>query len=327
MRNSLTVAARAELARCALITSAGWDDMCQTQTLNFADWHNLNDTPKHNEQAEQNNPAPQTLELNKPVQPDQKNRAKPNQLIDINPFSNHNLEQGNWATFDLKLSVEHIDKKHKKEKILKSTDLSIPLTFKKKSIQPRFSRRRYLREYNTLNLMPLLLTLTGFISVLIIAMVINLGILLPGTHQNRAKAENILSLEQTMATLKPEFQALSAEQEQLKNQANQSWMSFPVEGDVRHQLIAFIDMLGEDRSVQLIDYDIITTPAQPELDYLTLNMKIKTGFINWMEYRDLLNSDFMGIRVITETITAPPRQNLVNISTSLHIPFRNQQAG
>lgn len=343
MQNRLTLAAREELARLPHISSTTWNDVFHAKSLTPAGWldspASSNDTDKDNhmsfvpmndaliEQMETENSDLLTLEETKTVEPEKAKPSKPNQLIDINPFTKHNLELGKWVTIDLKSSPDVSTKQTKKQKASKITDLSLPLVFKKKHIQPRFSRRRYLREYNSLNMMPFLLTITSFISVLIIAMVINLGILIPGIKQNRALAENLDALNMTIATLKPEFHLLATEQEQLKAQAHQAWMGFPTENDLRHQMIAFMNIMGEDRSVQLIHYDMTTISGNAGLHHLIIAMEIKTGFINWMEYRDFLNADFTGIRVETETINAPPRQNLVNITARFYIPFRDQQAG
>lgn len=314
MQNPLSLAARKELGQLALNQSATWDDLISTGTRTGTcsgtsiDEDNGKGTQKGIKQGVQNT----------------------DQLIAINPFSSTNIKQGNTINFDIKIDMDSTEKNRKKGKVKTNIEITEPLVFKKKLIQPKFSRRRYLREYNGLHLMPFLLTITGCISVMVIAVAINIGILLPGTQRNYARAENLPSLKQSIATLEPEFHNLIAQQDHLASEAERIWISFPTEPELRQDLNAFLTMLGEDRSLQLINYDILEVPISDDagagdthLSHLNLQMEIKTGFINWMEYRDRLSRNLIGVHVVNETINAPPRQNIVNINTTFHFPYRH----
>lgn len=247
-------------------------------------------------------------------------------LQHINPYLMDNLATGKWLAFDINKGAKQIDivdnnDEKSNSNISDKARMTSPIVFKKKLVQPRFSRRRYLREYNGLRLLPALINTTGFITVLIMALVINLGILIPKTASNNQIAVSQQDLIHTIQTLKPQLQGLSAQHLALKSALAEIKVKIPLEETIRQQLDHMLSDLNANRAIRLIHHDVtLVTIAEDEIPFLALSLKLETGFITWMEQREALFQSLVGVKVQKETLTAPPRQSTIIVETLIHIP-------
>jgi hypothetical protein len=248
------------------------------------------------------------------------------ELRQINPYLVDNLATGKWLAYDINKGAKQVDIIDNKSaefdnNIVSDIRHNAPLVFKKKLVQPRFSRRRYLREYNGLRLLPALLSSTGFAAVLITALVINFGILIPKTASNNQIAAAKDDLVQTIATLKPQVQSLSTQHLALQNTLADIKARIPAETETRQYLDEVLDDMNNNRAIRLIQHHIqLETAAEDELSFLVFNLKLETGFITWMEHREKLFQSLIGVKVHQETLTAPPRQSTIIVETQMHIP-------
>lgn len=250
-------------------------------------------------------------------------------LDELNPFSSENIRLGRVATLNITPEDSAGSQNEDSGYFSASRDearaaqKAKPVTIKKKMVQPKFSRRRYLREYEGTALLTVVLVMFLFCLVLAGSIMINFGYLIPQTQVNNNQVRQAALLERKIEQLTPRLRELLNQQGTLKASMTASEEKVPSQLIAESALLDFITLLERDKAIRLTNQRTESrTEEEQGHTYIALELELETTFLRWLSYRETLMESLGGVDFHKELITAPAGRSNVKIFTEIRVPVR-----
>ena len=198
------------------------------------------------------------------------------------------------------------------------------VSYKKKLQQLRFSRRRFLREYNgsqILTVIFMFLLLIGFNGGTIFT---NVSVLIPQTKINQDAGKQSETFRKQIERDTPKLSGLLNQRKANNERVNQALEAFASTDEIRNDFSAFINELDEDPRVEVSEQTINAEANDlPKVENITVSFKATTNFLLWLQLRNKFIRRIGEINVIEETIVAPAGVPTVDIRIKMSRPGRS----
>ena len=244
-----------------------------------------------------------------------------------NPFSLVNINRGAASGNSISPGISSSNDGASKRRINTKTNAGgerTTVTYKKKLQQLRFSRRRFLRDYNGTNLLTVIfmfLLVVGFNGGTIFA---NVSILIPQTKINQDAGKQSVAFRNQIDRDTPKLSGLLNQRKANNERVKQALEAFASTADIRNDFSSFINMLDEDPRVEVSEQSIEAEANDlPKVENITVSFKAKTNFLLWLQYRNKFIRRIGEINVLEETIIAPPNVSTVEIIIKMSRPGRS----
>lgn len=198
------------------------------------------------------------------------------------------------------------------------------VSYKKKLQQLRFSRRRFLRDYNGSQILAVIfmfLLLIGFNGGTIFT---NVSVLIPQTKVNQDAGKQAAAFRNQIDRDTPKLSGLLNQRKANNERVNQALEDFATTAEIRNDFSAFINELDEDPRIEISEQTIESEKNDlPKVENITVSFKAKTNFLLWLQFRNKFIRRIGEINVIEETIIAPPNVPTVDITIKMSRPGRS----
>ncbi len=198
------------------------------------------------------------------------------------------------------------------------------VSYKKKLQQLRFSRRRFLRDYNGSHILAVIFVfflLIGFNGGTIFA---NVSVLIPQTKINQDAGKQAAAFRNQIERDTPKLSGLLNQRKANNERVNEALEAFATTTEIRNDFSAFINELDEDPRIEISEQTIAAeTNDLPKVENITVSFKAKTNFLLWLQFRNKFIRRIGEINVIEETIIAPPNVPTVDITIKMSRPGRS----
>ena len=198
------------------------------------------------------------------------------------------------------------------------------VSYKKKLLQLRFSRRRFLRDYNGTNLLAVIfmfLILVGFNGGTIFT---NISVLIPQTKINQDAGKQAINFRNQIDRDTPKLSGLLNQRKANNERVNKALASFASTTDIRNDFSVFLNELDEDPRIEISEQTIQSEKNDlPKVENITVTFKAKTNFLLWLQYRNKFIRKIGEINVVEEIITAPAGQSIVEVSIKMSRPGKS----
>ena len=243
-----------------------------------------------------------------------------------NPFSLVNINRGAASAMPITPSVQHQDieedtskKKSKRKQPAERTTVN----YKKKLMQSRFSRRRYLREYSGTTILGAIFSFLVLIGFTVGTVVTNVSVLIPQTRINQDAGKQSEAFRNEIDRNQPKLSGLLQRRQDLDQKLNDLTNNFVDVNVIRDDFAAFLNLLDEDPRVEVSEQTIEAIDNElPNIQAINVSFRIQTSFLLWLKYRNQMIRTYDDINVIEETITAPPAISTVNVFIKMSRPGR-----
>ena len=209
-------------------------------------------------------------------------------------------------------------KKNKPPKKKKSIEAS------KKRLQSKFSRRRFMRDYNSNRLLPVLTFVLFIIGLNISIIVANTVFFIPQTEANLNTQKEAKAFIKQIESNTPKLAGLIKRRETINDKVENMLTQFPATKDVRGHFADFINDLDQDPRIEVSEQNIEANKSEmPSIDYVVASFRAKTTFLLWLKYRNKMLREINEINIIEESIKAPPDDSTVDIFVQMARPGRS----
>ena len=245
-----------------------------------------------------------------------------------NPFSlvniNRGAASGNAISTGITSGTSNSTSKRRINSNTKVDGERTTVSYKKKLQQLRFSRRRFLRDYNGSHILAVIfvfILLVGFNGGTIFA---NVSVLIPQTKINQDAGKQALAFRNQIERDTPKLSGLLNQRQANNKRVNEALEAFATTTEIRNDFSAFINELDEDPRIEISEQTIVAeTNDLPKVENITVSFKAKTNFLLWLQFRNKFIRRIGEINVIEETITAPPNVPTVDITIKMSRPGRS----
>ena len=245
-----------------------------------------------------------------------------------NPFSLVNINRGavsgNAISTGITSSTSGEVAKRRANKNSSGDSERTTVSYKKKLMQLRFSRRRFLRDYNGSHILAVIfvfLLLIGFNGGTIFT---NVSILIPQTKINQDAGKQAAGFRNQIERDTPKLSGLLNQRKANNERVNKALEAFAPTTDIRNDFSAFINELDEDPRIEISEQTIASEKSDlPKVENITVSFKAKTNFLLWLQFRNKFIRRVGEINVIEETIVAPPDVPTVDITIKMSRPGRS----
>ncbi|MGC6485947.1 MAG: hypothetical protein ACON4P_09795 [Candidatus Puniceispirillales bacterium] len=269
---------------------------------------------------EQVTPAPEA-KLGGETKPE---HASPEALS--NPFSLVNIQRGaargavmTTTTTTTEQGRSSVQRKGQKQ-IERAT-----VSYKKKLVQLRFSRRRYLRDYRGTNLLTVILLFIVLLSFNIGTVFTNVSVLIPQTVDNRRAGEESQTFLRQIDRDQPKLAALLSRRQKMNAEVEEVLQDFDTVSEIREDFANFITLLDDNPGINLVSQQINETGGDlPDVSVVAVSLELETSFLLWLRLRNKMLREIGEINITDEVIIAPPGVPQINISVSFSKPGRTK---
>ena len=199
------------------------------------------------------------------------------------------------------------------------------VTYKKKLIQPRFSRRRFLRDYRGTNLLTVILLFMILLGMNIGTTVTNVSVLIPQTAENQRAGAESQTFLQVIERDQPKLSSLLKRRQKMNDEIDMILEDFSTVSQIREDFANFIGSLDENPSVNLISQQISEETSElPNVSLVTVTLELETSFLLWLRLRNKMVREVTEINISDEVINAPPGVPQINIVVTFSKPGRSK---
>ena len=242
-----------------------------------------------------------------------------------NPFSLVNIQRGAAMgavmTKDTTASQNTASSHRGSQQHLERSTVS----YKKKLLQPRFSRRRFLRDYRGTNLLTVILLFLVVTGMNIGTIVTNVSVLIPQTVQNQRAGEESQTFLQKIDRDQPKLAALLKRRQKMNQDVEMVLKDFDTVSKIREDFANFITSLDENPSVNLISQQINENASElPDVSVVGVSLEIETSFLLWLRLRNNMVRQVKEVNITDEVIIAPPGVPQINIQVTFSKPGRTK---
>ena len=241
-----------------------------------------------------------------------------------NPFSLVNINRGASSAVAITPSVQHqdVEEPSKRKSRRKQTVERATINYKKKLVQSRFSRRRFLRIWQQ-HYFGRYLQLLSLLALLWV-IVTNVSVIIPQTKLNQEAGKQSEAFRNQIDRDQPKLTGLLQRRQSLETKLNNLIESFVTSNQIRDDFTAFLNLLDEDPRVEVSEQTIEALENElPGIEAISVSFRVKTNFLLWLKYRNQMIRTYQDINVIQETITAPPGISTVDIFIQMSRTGRN----
>lgn len=244
-----------------------------------------------------------------------------------NPFSlvniNRGAASGQSISPGMDTSNDGMDGKIKATQRETSKNERTTVTYKKKLQQLKFSRRRFLRDYNGTNILNVIFLFIIFIGSSAGTIVTNVSFLIPQTQMNQEAGQQAVAFRNQIDRDTPKLSGLLNQRKNFQVKVDEALNNFASTTDIRNSFSSFITELDDDPRVEVSEQTIDAEENElPRVENITVSFKVKTNFLLWLQYRNRFIRNTDEINVIEETITAPAGEVTVDIFIKMSRPGR-----
>ena len=206
----------------------------------------------------------------------------------------------------------------------KSPKKKKPIEGSKKRLQSKFSRRRFIRDYNRNRLLPVL-AFTFFIIGLNVSIIIaNTVFFIPQTEANLNTQKEANAFIKQIESNAPKLSGLIKRRETINDKVENILAQFATTTDVRSHFADFINDLDQDPRIEVSEQSIDANKSEmPSIDYVVASFRAKTTFLLWLKYRNEMLREVNEVNIIEESIKAPPDDSTVDIFVQMARPGRS----
>jgi len=180
--------------------------------------------------------------------------------------------------------------------------------------QHRFSRRRYLREYNGNTLLSLVLTVALFLLLNAGTIIINTVFLIPETNFNQDIGKQSGNLARQIEEDQPKLARLLKRRLALSRQAEKSFDEFTQLDNIRNTFSRMVQYLNASGGIKLLQHNIQEQDTELQgIRTLVLSLDAETTFLDWMTLRGELTKMSGGADIIEEGFIAPPGKSTLTV--------------
>ena len=243
-----------------------------------------------------------------------------------NPFSLVNINRGASSAVAITPSVQHqdVEEPSKRKSRRKQTVERATINYKKKLVQSRFSRRRFLREYSSNTILGAIFSFLVLIGFTVGTIVTNVSVIIPQTKLNQEAGKQSEAFRNQIDRDQPKLTGLLQRRQSLETKLNNLIESFVTSNQIRDDFTAFLNLLDEDPRVEVSEQTIEALENElPGIEAISVSFRVKTKFLLWLKYRNQMIRTYQDINVIQETITAPPGVSTVDIFIQMSRTGRN----
>ena len=243
-----------------------------------------------------------------------------------NPFSLVNINRGATSAVAITPSVQHqdVEETSKRKSRRKQTVERATINYKKKLVQSRFSRRRFLREYSSNTILGAIFSFLVLIGFTIGTIVTNVSVIIPQTKLNQEAGKQSEAFRNQIDRDQPKLTGLLQRRQSLEEKLNKLIEEFVTSNQIRDDFTAFLNLLDEDPRVEVSEQNVeVIENELPGIEGISVSFRVKTNFLLWLKYRNQMIRTYQDINVIQETITAPPGISTVDIFVQMSRPGRN----
>ena len=242
-----------------------------------------------------------------------------------NPFSLVNIQRGAAMgavmTKDTTASQNRASSHRGSQQHLERSTVS----YKKKLLQPRFSRRRFLRDYRGTNLLTVILLFLVVTGMNIGTIVTNVSVLIPQTVQNQRAGEESQTFLQKIDRDQPKLAALLKRRQKMNQDVEMVLKDFDTVSKIREDFANFITSLDDNPSVNLISQQINENASElPDVSVVGVSLEIETSFLLWLRLRNNMVRQVKEVNITDEVIIAPPGVPQINIQVTFSKPGRTK---
>ena len=247
--------------------------------------------------------------------------ANPFSLVNINRGATSAIPISPGADESMKDQKDNIQSK-KGKKAQKNERKSV--TYKKKLLQSKFSRRRFLRDYSGTNILTVILMFILLIGVSTGTIITNVSVLIPETRINRDAGKQSEAFRNEIARNEPKLSQILKRRAAIDLKVESALQNFVPSNEIRNDFTEFLQMLEDDPRVELSNRTIEAIPNDlPNVESIVVSFSVKTSFLLWLKHRNQMIRKFEDIDVIEESIIAPPGVPTVNVLVKMARPGRN----
>ena len=243
-----------------------------------------------------------------------------------NPFSLVNINRGASSAVAITPSVQHqdVEEPSKRKSRRKQTVERATINYKKKLVQSRFSRRRFLREYSSNTILGAIFSFLVLIGFTVGTIVTNVSVIIPQTKLNQEAGKQSEAFRNQIDRDQPKLTGLLQRRQSLETKLNNLIESFVTSNQIRDDFSAFLNLLDKDPRVEVSEQTIEALENElPGIEAISVSFRVKTKFLLWLKYRNQMIRTYQDINVIQETITAPPGVSTVDIFIQMSRTGRN----
>ena len=243
----------------------------------------------------------------------------------INPFSLVNIQRGAAMgavmTKDT-TAAQNTTSSHRngQSHVERST-----VSYKKKLLQPRFSRRRFLRDYRGTNLLTVIMLFLIVTGMNIGTIITNVSVLIPQTVQNQRAGEESQTFLQKIDRDQPKLAALLKRRQKMNQDVEMVLQDFDTVSKIREDFANFITNLEDNPNVNLISQQINENASElPDVSVVGVSLEIETSFLLWLRLRNNMVREVNEVNITDEVIVAPPGVPQINIQVTFSKPGRTK---
>lgn len=268
--------------------------------------------------------AEEKLDVKAPLSGDTKaERATPEALA--NPFSLVNINRGAASAIPISPGIDKTTEDmtpKKKGKRAQRTERAT-VSYKKKLMQTRFSRRRFLRDYSGTTILSVIFLFILLLGVSVGTVVGNVMVLIPETRINQDAGKQSEAFRNEIARNEPKLAQILQRRQNIDAKVEDALDEFVTTKQIRDEFTALIEELDDDPRVEVSGQQIEAIENElPNVQAISVSFNVKTTFLLWLKYRIQMIRTYDDINVIQETIEAPPGVPTVNISITMSRPGR-----
>ena len=199
------------------------------------------------------------------------------------------------------------------------------VSYKKKLLQPRFSRRRFLRDYRGTNLLTVIVLFLIVTGMNIGTIVTNVSVLIPQTVQNQRAGEESQTFLQKIDRDQPKLAALLKRRQKMNQDVEMVLRDFDTVSEIREDFANFITNLEDNPNVNLISQQINESGSElPDVSVVGVSLQIETSFLLWLRLRNSMVREVKEVNITDEVIVAPPGVPQINIEVTFSKPGRTK---
>ena len=241
-------------------------------------------------------------------------------IAEDNPFSPDNIKNNEAIAIEAHAASSSDEEIYFDQSEQHENEIQL-ITYTKKHLQSKFSRRSYRRDRQGKNLLSVILLVFICMSFTTSIVFANLAFLIPQTAKGFKAGKEAKTLTENIAQNQPKLAALVKRRKALNTNLISAQNSFTPATKIREDFGNFIAALEENPAIILSKQEISEAPSElPNITMIAVSLELETNFLEWLKIRKATINTLKGITITDETIIAPPGSANVKISVRMQKP-------
>jgi flagellar biosynthesis chaperone FliJ len=244
-----------------------------------------------------------------------------------NPFSKVNINRRSEAALPGTAGANKTVSDSNPRKEVRQTEQTerATVSYKKKLMQTRFSRRRFLRDYNGSTILSLIAMFILLIGATVGTFLTNVTILIPKTRVNQDAGQQAETFRSEITFNEPKLAKLLQRRQNIDLKLEKALNTFVDTNQIRNDFSDFIATLEDDPRIEVSGQQIEAIESELEnIESIIVSFNVKTSFLLWLKYRNKMIREINEINVMEERIKAPPGESTIDIFIKMSRPGRNK---